>query len=64
MSSTNCEGQSQRINPVIGSIGEVGEIVIDSASEEILSHTAVEEMMAAAKLLSEQNRDAIETTIL
>ncbi len=46
--------------PFIGSIGQVGEIVVSPSSEDILSHTPLEEMRAAAKPLIELHRDAIE----
>lgn len=49
---------------VIGPVGQVGEIVVSTASEEILSHTPFEEMRAAAQALYEQHRDEIEAPVL
>ncbi len=46
--------------PFIGSVGEVGEIIISSTSEEILSHTPLDEMRSRALSLYEQHREAIE----
>jgi hypothetical protein len=46
--------------PFIGSIGEVGEILVSAASEEIVSHTSLEEMTSRARNLYEQHRDSIE----
>ena len=45
--------------PFIGSIGEVGEIMI-SALEEIVSYTPLNEMKSRARSLYEQHRDSIE----
>lgn len=44
----------------LGSIGEVGEVLIISNSEEIISATAFEEMKTAAQALHEQHRTEIE----
>ena len=49
--------------PVIGSIGEVGEIVVNGQTEEILSHTPVDEMLARARALYDQHRDQIEAPV-
>ena len=50
--------------PVLGPLGQVGEITINAMSEEIVSHTAVDEMLAQARALYEQHRDAIEAIVL
>ena len=47
----------------LGSIGEVGEILINSNSEEIISATAFEEMKTAAQALYEQHRAEIEAPL-
>ncbi len=44
---------------IIGPVGQAGEVIISDALQ-VLSHTAVEEMMKAAWALYEQHRDAIE----
>lgn len=46
--------------PFIGSVGEVGEIVVSPTSEDILSHTLLDEMRSRALSLYEQHREAIE----
>jgi hypothetical protein len=50
--------------PVLGPLGQVGEITINAMSEEIVSHTPVDEMLAQAQSLYEQHRDAIEAAVL
>ncbi len=49
--------------PVIGSVGEVGEIVVNGQTDEILSHTPVDEMLARARALYNQHRDQIEAPV-
>jgi hypothetical protein len=49
--------------PVVGSLGEVGEIIVSGQTEEILSHTPVDEMLARARELYEQHRDEIEAPL-
>jgi len=49
--------------PVIGSVGEIGEIIINGQTEEILSHTPVMEMLARARALYEQHREQIEAPV-
>ena len=39
--------------PIVGPVGRVGEIVVSSASEQVLSHTLINDMLAAARLLYE-----------
>ena len=48
---------------VVGPVGEVGEIVVSAASEEIVSHTPIEEMKERARALYEQHRDEIEASL-
>jgi len=50
--------------PVIGSVGQVGEIVISAASEEVISHTPFEEMKTVAQALYQQHCDEIEAPVL
>ena len=50
--------------PVIGPVGEVGEINVSVTSEAILSHTSPDEMMACARSLYEKHREAIEAAFL
>ena len=49
--------------PVIGSVGEVGQIIVSGQTEEILSHTPVDEMLARARALYNQYRDQIEAPV-
>ena|SRR5207237_105109 len=49
--------------PVIGSVGEVGEVIVSGQTEEILSHTPVPEMLARARALYEQHREQIEAPV-
>ena len=49
--------------PVIGSVGEVGQITVSGQTEEILSHTPVMEMLARARALYDQYRDQIEAPV-
>jgi hypothetical protein len=50
--------------PVTGSMGQVGEVLVNAQIEEVLSHTALEEMKLTAVNLYEANRDAIEAAFL
>lgn len=50
--------------PFIGSVGEVGEITVSTSSEEIISHTPLNEMRSRALSLYEQHREAIQTAFL
>jgi hypothetical protein len=45
---------------VVGPLGEVGEVIVSAASEEVVSHTPVEEMKERARALYEQHREQIE----
>ncbi len=48
--------------PVVGPVGQVGELRVSATSEEVLSHTPINEMLAAARLLYEQHRERIEAS--
>ena len=48
---------------IVGPVGEVGEIVVSAGSEEIVSHTPIEEMKARARALYEQHREQIEAPL-
>lgn len=49
--------------PFLGSVGQTGEILIGTDSEEVVSYTPLEEMKAAARGLYEQHREAIEAPL-
>ncbi len=49
--------------PIIGPVGQTGEILVSETSEEIVSFTPLAEMKAAALKLYEQHRDAIEAPV-
>ena len=49
--------------PIIGPVGQTGEILVSATSEEIVSYTPLEETKAAARKLYEDNRDAIEAPV-
>jgi len=49
--------------PIIGPVGQTGEILVNASSEEIVYHTPMEEMKAAARRLYKENRDAIEAPV-
>lgn len=49
--------------PVLGPLGEVGEVVVSAASEEIISHTSFDEMLSKARQLYERHREAIEAPL-
>lgn len=48
---------------VIGPVGQAGEILVSTTSEEIVLHTPLEEMKAAALALYQQHRDDIEAPV-
>ena len=48
---------------VVGPVGEVGEVVVSAAGEEIVSHTPVEEMKERARALYNQHREQIEAPL-
>ncbi|MGH8742833.1 MAG: hypothetical protein ACREUY_00990, partial [Burkholderiales bacterium] len=47
----------------VGSLGQVGEIVVSDKAETILSHTPFDEMKARARGLYEQNRKKLEAAV-
>ncbi|HEY3138434.1 MAG TPA: hypothetical protein VGL29_20590 [Blastocatellia bacterium] len=49
--------------PHLGTLGEVGEIVVSVTDGKIVAHTPIEEMRAAALALAEQNREQIEAPV-
>jgi hypothetical protein len=49
--------------PIIGSVGEVGEVMVSGQTGEILSHTTVDEMLARARALYERHREQIEAPV-
>lgn len=49
--------------PTFGVLGQVGQVVVSALNEDILSATPDAEMIAAAKLLVEPYRDAIEAAV-
>lgn len=48
---------------VLGPLGEVGEVVVSAGSEEVVSHTPVEEMKERSRALYEQHREEIEAPL-
>ncbi len=48
---------------VVGPVGGVGEVVVSAGSEEIISHTPIEEMKERARALYEQRREQIEAPL-
>jgi hypothetical protein len=50
--------------PRIGSVGEVGEFLVDTDNGEIVSHTPLEQMKQTGMELYTANRDAIEAAFL
>jgi len=50
--------------PILGVLGQVGEIIVNAQKEEVLSASTREEMLGAAQPLYEQHRDAIEAPLL
>ena len=49
--------------PLIGLLGQIGEIVVNSTKAEVISSTPVEEMLESARSLAEKHRDAIEAPL-
>lgn len=45
--------------PIIGAVGTVGEVIVSGQTEEILSQTPVDEMLARARALFDQHREEI-----
>lgn len=50
--------------PFVGSIGEVGEILVSPDSEAVVSHTPLASMKEAARRLYDLHRDEIEAAFL
>ncbi|MBA3921606.1 MAG: hypothetical protein H0X31_07850 [Nostocaceae cyanobacterium] len=50
--------------PMIGSLGQVGEVLVSTSTEAILRHTPFEEIKQTGQRLYEANRDAIQTYFL
>ena len=49
--------------PQLGVLGQVGEVVVSATTTEVISSTAIEDILSAAQLLAEQHRDAIEAPL-
>ena len=49
--------------PVIGPVGQTGEIFVSVTAEEVVAYTPIEEMKVAARALYEQHRNAIEASV-
>jgi hypothetical protein len=47
--------------PMIGSLGQVGLVLVSTSSEAIISHTPFEQIKQTALKLYEANQDAIQT---
>lgn len=50
--------------PLIGSLGQVGEVLVDTASEVIVFHTSFVEMKQAGQRLYEAQSDEIQAAFL
>jgi len=48
---------------VVGPVGEVGEVIVSSSAEEVVSHTPIEEMKERARALYEEHREQIEAPL-
>ncbi|MCA1613442.1 MAG: hypothetical protein LC800_04635 [Acidobacteria bacterium] len=48
---------------LVGPVGEVGEVLVSAGTEEVVSHTPVEEMKERALALYEQHREQIEAPL-
>lgn len=48
---------------VVGPLGEVGEILVSAGTDEVVSHTPVEEMKERARALYNQHREQIEAPL-
>jgi hypothetical protein len=49
--------------PIIGPVGQTGEIFVSVTAEEVVSSTPIEEMKVAARTLYAQHRNAIEAPV-
>lgn len=50
--------------PLIGSVGQVGEILVSTKKQEVVSHTPIEEMKQSGQRLYEAHRDEIQAAFL
>lgn len=48
--------------PKIGSVGQVGEILISARNAGLVSHTPIDEILSRARKLYDEHRDAIEAS--
>jgi hypothetical protein len=48
---------------VVGPLGEVGEVLVSAGTEEVVSHTPVDEMKERARALFEQHSEQIEAPL-
>jgi hypothetical protein len=49
--------------PIIGPVGQTGEILVSVTAAAVVSYTSIEEMKVAARALYEQHRNAIEASV-
>jgi hypothetical protein len=49
--------------PIIGSVGQTGEVLVSVTAEEVVSSTPIEAMKVAARALYTQHRHAIEAPV-
>ena len=49
--------------PFIGTLGQIGEVVVGATKAEVISSTPVDEMLESARSLAEKHRDAIEAPL-
>jgi hypothetical protein len=49
--------------PIIGPVGQTGEILVSVTVEEVVSSTPIAEMIVAARTLYEQHRNAMEAPV-
>ena len=49
--------------PIIGPVGQTGEILVSMTTAEVVSYTPIEKMKVAARALYEQHRNAIEAPV-
>jgi len=65
----NAEGNAWHVPvllayPVIGPVGQAGEILVGALSKDIVSYTPLDDMRRTAATLYDQHRDEIEAIIL
>jgi hypothetical protein len=66
--SLRADGREWRVEvvlsyPRLGVLGQVGEIIVSATTGEVVAHTPVEAIRAAALSLAERHRDAIQAPI-